>query len=849
MRVSISWLREYIDITDQSTESIAQHLTNLGLEVEQVESVSPVDDKVVVGVIRSAKPHPNADGLQLCDVEVGGPVPLGIVCGAPNARPGIHVAVATLGANLPGGLTIKASKIRGEPSAGMLCSGHELGLSADDDGIMELDKSLKNPTLGQPLGQALGLGDTVLTLNVTPNRADCLSHLGVARDLAAKLGKKLRDPIRQPSRKFEPVATGPCKVEVEQGCRRFVAMTIENIPKAPSPAWLCRRLEAAGMRSLGLLIDLSNYLMLETGQPNHAYDLRDISGSTLRVVAAKKGDLITTLDGQQQELQGGDLLIRDKERAVGLAGVMGGANSEVKGDTSSIVLEVAHFDPKSVRSTARRLGLHSEASKRFERGIDIEVLPEIAWRYFELLQQCGREAFGDSQGHLPKVTGLVDHYPEPVRPARIALRVNRARRILGLYTLNQDRCLRHLEALHFKILDRTEERILVEAPAWRVDMEREVDLIEEIGRLEGFEHIPYALPQMDILPTAEDPFITFVESLRVSSAQQGLCEVVTFPFTSGALIESLGIPKGHPLFPSLSLRNPLAEEQRYMRTTLIGSLLEACRTNRNHGRTGVRLFEVGRGYFDFSKGQGKTAPSSYWNSIGRLGRHLTPKAKEEKNRPTERHWLGGILDQPFVEKTWYDVGRPATFFQGKAHVQRILSSLGLTAKYKPIQADDFPFLHPGCSAVVIANDQSIGVVGEIHPLVAQRLDLGTEQSPVFFEIDLEYLYEATTKEPQYDTRLWRFPGTKRDLAFVCDQERTVDEFHDSFSGFPQRQFLQRFQLFDIYTGDHVGPGKQSLAFTCEFRSPDRTLTDKDVDTEIQHLVQWISQKTGSALRG
>ncbi|MFK7823000.1 MAG: phenylalanine--tRNA ligase subunit beta [Oligoflexales bacterium] len=843
MLVSLNWLNEYCDFSDLSPEIIAETLTQLGHEVEGSETIAPIPKGVIVGQIKTAAKHPGADSLQLCDVDVGAGELLKIVCGAPNARSGLKVAVATVGTQLAPDFKIKASKIRGEPSQGMLCSEKELSISEANEGILEITADWK---LGSPIADYVNTDDIILDISLTPNRADCLSYVGLARDLAAKLGRTLRLPdIKCGSGEFQTSEKVKVKIAADAGCARFTALAIEGVKSVAAPTWMQTRLKAAGMRPINLLVDVTNYVMLELGQPIHAYDKRYLEGGVIEVRSATLGETLSTLDGNTVELDPGDLLICDSTKSVGLAGIMGGANSEVKSDTSDLIIEVAHFFPTQVRKTSKRLGLHTEASHRFERGIHIENIDQVSLRVGTLLERCLLEV-GEQ---APQVScKLLDVYPAPQTPAKIALRLPRVRSFLNLHQLSLDDCVKHLSALQFKLIDKTTERMLFEIPGFRHDIVREVDLIEEVARLEGFEKVPYELPRMNITPNIEHPIIEFTDSVKLVLAQLGLTEAISFPFHSVHDYEKLRLKIGHPYWPTKELLNPLNEEMAFMQTSLIPGLLKASRLNRHHGHKGSRLFEVGRAFYDFGAVTLDKKQYPLFSDWDRDELHLTAKAHGEKSRPIERNLVAGIFDHLYREQGWDHAEEQAHFFHGKGVVEALCASFGLYCLewHRPSESE-LPFMHPGACAKIISGSHVLGFVGELHPSSALDWELGGE-SPVVFELDLEALYMAQDQKQDVDPRPRKFPAVIRDFALVVDEGLSYANLEKAVNEFPKKKNLKRMRLFDLYQGEHVESGKKSMAASFVFESLEKTLTDKEVEKESQNLLQWLKQRVGSELR-
>jgi phenylalanyl-tRNA synthetase beta chain len=847
MLISLEWLGEYIDLKKRSPEEIMTTLTDLGLEVDGVEKKLPLPAGLVVGEIIAAIKHPTADTLQICTVDIGQAAPLTIVCGAANARVGLKAAVAQIGAILPGNFEIKPAKIRGQASEGMMCSQKELKLSDQDAGLWELDPALK---CGVPIASIIRTDDVVLEVSLTPNRADCLSYIGIARDLGARLGEPLKLPKKE---KIEFAADGTdkhvtVKISESEVCGRFCALYVDNLKAISSPVWMQRRLEASGMRPINVIVDVTNYVLLEYGQPIHAYDSRYLADNKLEVRTALVTDILTTLDGQEMKLKPRDILICDGKQPIGLAGIMGGQNTEIKDDTTAIVIEVAEFNPLQVRRTSKRLGLHTEASHRFERGIDIENLPTVAMRVGELLVRTARE-LGISAPKVAKTA--IDVYPHPRPKISVALRLKRIRKMLGLPTLSLETCTNQLKSLGFTLLDGTAERVLFEVPSWRQDISREVDLIEEIARLEGYDKIPYEMPSMSIAPTPENPVIAFIDALKIALAGMGIAEAITFPFTSRLAAKKLGIGEGHPLLPSLRLANPLSEEMNYMQTTLVSGLVDAVCNNRKQGCSGSRLFEMGRGYFDFKNNPFDKKFHPAFAAYDRPSAHYSERAQKEANRPIERQFVAGIFDWPFSQKSWNQEEVGISFFHGKEIVLGLCKSFGIPQAaivFERPNPADLPFCHPGASAVLKIQDKILGWIGELHPQAAVEHDFAADKVPCLFELDVDILFEASLQKLPVTSTLSKFPPVTRDIALLADRKVSHEDFERCFQAFPKKTNLRRFDLFDVYSGDKVQAGHQSYAYTLAFQSNEKTLTDKEVDTEVAQLLEWTKKSLNATQR-
>ncbi len=849
MHISLQWLLDYIDVKDLSVDEISSTLTQLGLEVEGVTTVQPLQGPVVVGHIIKAQQHPNADKLRLCQVDVGAGEILSIVCGAPNAREGLKVVVARVGAILPKDFKIKESKIRGEASFGMLCSEQELGLSESHDGIIELPPLAP---LGASIADYLQLNDTVFEIGLTPNRSDCLGVLGVARDVAARLGRPLKIPALHPEWSREDLdSASKVKVQIahSQDSSRFVGLYVKNLRTLASPAWLQRRVQHAGMRPINLIVDATNYAMLESGQPIHAYDERELSSGLLQVRRAADNEILKTLDGQERKLLSTDLVIADGQKAVGLAGIMGGADSEVKADTQNIVIEVAHFHPGLVRKTAKRFALHTEASHRFERGVDVNNINWVARRVAELMYQATLDL--RAQGYdlpLPEIAGrAVDIYPEPIKALEVSLRTSRLRQMTATPDLPWDEAKGILERLGLKLVKQDADLSLWHIPSWRQDLEREVDLIEEIARVRGYEKIPTKLPRMELGALAEDPFIEFLDQNKIALANLGLSEIISFPFMSTEDAAGLGLTAQHPLHACITLANPLVEQHRLLRSTLVPGLLRAVYENRRHGVQGVQLFEAARSFHEPRSLQGSL--STVWAHLPRQGGHIPKKALKD-DRPLEHNRIAGILDQPYTQKSWNQAEVKADFFHAKSVLTTYLSGFGIDKlQWKAIEPLDYPWLHPGAAATLwTTQGQFLGYAGEIHPRTAKAFELEPKEAPVVFEILLAAVFAASRESKTYASGSQKFPPVARDLALVVPQSTRFDQFEVAFAGFKKRKYLRDTRLFDVYQGPNIPEGKKSMAFSLVFQADDKTLTDKDVEKEVEQLLGWLKDELSAELR-
>ena len=606
------------------------------------------------------------------------------------------------------------------------------------------------------------------------------------------------------------------------------------------------------MRPLNLIVDVTNYVMLETGQPIHAYDSRDLAGKMLGVRVALEKESITTLDGQKRELTADDLIIFDAKGPVGIAGIMGGAKSEVKNDTSSIIIEVAHFSASRVRKTAKRFALHSEASHRFERGVDIERLDLVSWRVATLIEQCQTELMklGTLTIKAPHIgKDLVDLYPEKIRPHRIAMRTERLKQFLN-YPIDQTESSHILQRLGIECIDRTDGRAVYQIPSWRHDLEREVDLIEEVARLRGYEKISNTMPLMEIGPNYEDGMIDFVDDVKVATAIAGFTEVVNFPFMHSGDLTHLRLESEHPYRNSVRIANPLAEQDSLLVTSLLPLLLKAAQRNLRVGDTGVALFEVGRQFLDLQTKNSISAAPELAHCYA-LGRHISEQAKADQ-RVIERQVIAGIMTSPIVAKAWNNSSEEAaSIYHMKATLECLALALGIP-KHKmtvqPIREATYPWLHPGAAASVMWNNQHIGSFGEIHPETAKAYGFSTNDAPVVFEFDLELMYLSRTALKDISLSAYRFPGSSRDLAFIADVGLHHEQVISVINSFTKKKYLSRSHLFDIYTGTPIASGKKSMAYAFFFQSPDKTLTDKEVDDEFLQLTNWLKSNLAIELR-
>ncbi|GAC1465712.1 MAG: phenylalanine--tRNA ligase subunit beta [Desulfuromonadaceae bacterium] len=782
MNVTYNWLKEFVDF-DATPEELAELLTMLGLEVEAMQKLGEGLDDVVVALVEEKRQHPNADKLSLCRVNNGKEV-LDIVCGAQNFKQGDTVALAQIGAVLPGDFKIKRSKIRGEESCGMLCSEKELGLAEESAGIIVLPPSIA--PLGTPVFTAIGLKDTIFEIGLTPNRSDCLSVLGIARDIAAKLGLKLKYPQSKLLEGPEKVASViGVTVENTEFCPRYAARYISGCTIAPSPEWLVKRLKAIGIRSINNVVDVTNLIMMESGQPLHAFDCDRLSGKRIVVRTAEEGEQFTTLDNQLRVLTSADLVICDAERPVALAGVMGGLNSEIGSTTTSILLESAFFKPAAIRKTAKRLGLHTESSHRFERGIDIDGVARALDRAASLIIEL-------AGGVLAQ--GCLDVYPGKSERAAIAFRPEKANELIGI-DLERNVIIDILTRLECRISHCADGSVAVIPPHYRLDIEREIDLIEEIARLNGYDKIPATMPVARVVsdrPTLHQEIEKRVRDLLVNN---GMTEIINFSFTAPDAAGKLLLNDDDPRRFAIKLANPLVDEQSVMRTTLLPGLLETTARNMNFRSIDLKLFEIRRVYLP---GDGESMPREPLCIVGAI---TGTRDGEGWSRPNE------MVD----------------FFDAKGIVETVLDFLDIGGVSWGTENPE-SYYHPGKSCRIFAGRDYIGSAGELHPTVQNNFDI---EKPVFcFELDFEKLVKLSRTKKTI-TAPSRFPDSTRDIAMLIPEELAAVKIIDCIRAEKSKE-IEHVQIFDVYRGKGVPEGHKSIAVRIRYRSFERTLAEEEI---------------------
>ncbi|KAF1085660.1 Phenylalanine--tRNA ligase beta subunit [Sporotomaculum syntrophicum] len=806
MRVSFNWLKEYVDI-DVSPAALAESLTLAGLAVEGMEEPGKEIEKVFTGKIIKIDTHPNADKLVICQVSLGGEEQTQIVTGATNVREGQVVPVAVVGAKLAGGLTIKKAKLRGVESRGMLCSGAELGMDPDilpeeqQHGIMIL--SADTP-VGVDVKPLLGLDDIIMELELTPNRGDCMSMLGVAREVAALLQKPLKMPAVQLS-EIPPELQDRVRVDIDDAdlCRRYVARLLKNVKIGPSPAWMQQRLRAAGVRPISNVVDVTNYVMLEMGQPMHAFDYDKLQDGHIIVRRAASGETIISLDKAERKLVSDMLVIADPGGPVAVAGVMGGLESEVMEDTTAVLLESAYFKPISVRRTSRDLGLRSESSSRFEKGIDITGCLRAADRAAALLQDMGA---------ADTVDLVVDNYPEPAVEKTVLLRPDRVNQYLDT-DLTTAEISKLLTRLHFKVQE-DHNGLLVHIPGYRPDISIEVDLIEEVARLYGYKNVKNTLPTGVITQGSRTVAQRLALKVKDFLARSGFKEVITYSFMNNRVFDRVGLPKEHRYRNAVQLQNPLSEEQAVMRTLLFPGLLEVLQRNSNRRLKDGAVFELGRVFY--------------------------PRAGEIL--PKEVPMLAAAVTG-FTPGSWNTQPVSMDFYYLKGCLDTLLAYVGIKdVSYRP--ATDIFGSHPGRTAKVLAGDVELGVIGELHPDVQESYDL--TQRVVAMELNFHRLIQVASTSKKYHP-LPKYPGVERDLAIVVRQDIPSQQIIDKIYQHGG-DILRDVQVFDIYRGAQFASDQHSMAFALKFQAVDRTLTDEEVAYKTDAIMEALQRDFGAILR-
>jgi phenylalanyl-tRNA synthetase beta chain len=797
MKFTLSWLNQFITTGERSPADIADRLTMLGLEVDSVEELFTDLAPITTAKVTEVHKHPDADKLTVCSVDTGEEV-VQIVCGAPNVRAGMLTALAKPGVRLPDGTKIKKSKVRGVASAGMLCSARELGLSDDHSGIMDLDEQFP---VGVSLLDALGLRDTVIEVDLTPNRPDCASVRGIAREVGSFTGGTLHPlvptitPLTGKNIDFDVVINDP------ELCPRYTARKLTGVTIGPSPRWMQQRLSAVGMRPINNIVDITNYVMLESGQPLHAFDFDTLRDRTIVVRRpAQEETSITTLDGSSRQLDPDMLLICDGQRPVAVAGVMGGLETEITGSTTTILLESACFNPVSIRRTARKLGIPSEASYRFERGVDPNLADSALERAVILMvEYAGAQADPDG----------IDVYPGKKAPITLQLRTTRVCSLLGM-KLSQDQVAHYLRSIDFRVASVDDTVLEVTVPSFRIDIEREIDLVEEVARLVGYNEIPTSQPFIRMDYPKRDALRSLRQEIAGLLTAQGFYEAINYSFVAESHLTLCRLPEDDLRRSVTRLLNPLSEDQAIMRSMLLPGLLENIRRNINFQRPDIRLFEIGKIFLQH----------------------------QENVLPEERTYLCAVISgHRFPEaESLYHSGQQADFFDIKGMVTNLLRILRISdddalVTYAPASVQ--PYCDPSCAAVLKNGESLLSTFGAVHPETLKGF--GIKQAVYFLEIDLQLL-SSMQRFPKQFKALPKYPSVKRDISLVVPDHVPAGDLLQAIR-MQSQKYLETAEIFDVYRGKPIQTGHKSVALSLTYRSATATLDDQSVDKVHDKIVK------------
>lgn len=802
MIVTYNWLKEFVDFSF-TPQDLCDRLTMVGLEVDALEEIGGNLDSVIVAKLESVERHPDADRLTVCQVN-NGKETVQVVCGAPNHRTGDIVAFAQPGSVLPGDFKIKKSKIRGQVSMGMLCSGKELALSEESAGIMILAADLP---LGMPVFEALALKDFQIEIGLTPNRPDCLSVVGVAREVAALSGNDLKLPAPQIQETTDSIDNMvSVTIEDPEGCPRYAARMVKNVKIGPSPDWLVRRLEAVGMRSINNVVDVTNYVMMELGHPLHAFDFRQVRDGKIIVKRAAEGEKFKTLDDQEHTLTAEDLMICDGQRPVAMAGVMGGLDSEVQDDTATILLEAAYFKPTMIRRTSKRHGLHTESSHRFERGADIDMIPVALERAASLIAELG-------DGDI--LNGIIDNYPQQLEPLALTLSTLKAQQLLDV-AVARDGIKNMLTSIGLTSEDGdSDDALTVLVPSFRPDIEREVDLIEEVARLYGYDKIPVTMP-VGAVSAKRPPLNQLLQkTLRQTMVTAGFSEAMNYSFIAADSFEKIRITEDDKRLTTVKILNPLSADQAVMRTSLVPSLLETVAKNLNYRSSDLRLFEL-RPVF---------LPG------------------ENADDCIEKLSLTAVMSGRREPEGWAQSSENIDFYDLKGVVEEIIEKLSIN-KISFSSDEGQPYLHPGKSCCLKSGAATLGFIGEVHPEVLARFDI--DQPVYLFELDFSALLDAVGEGTQFQL-LSKFPDVMRDSALLLDENVTASQVMEIINR-SKIKYFEDAVIFDLYTGKGVPEGKKSLAIRVSYRAMEKTLTEAEVTKAHDKLIRSLCHQLDAEIR-
>ncbi|HAF31487.1 MAG TPA: phenylalanine--tRNA ligase subunit beta [Anaerovibrio sp.] len=811
MQVSIKWLHDYIDFTETSDE-LADKLTMAGIPVENVVHAGEGLEKVVTGKVESIERHPDSDHMFITQMNVGQPELVQIVTGAQNVKQGDIVPVAMIGAKLPNGLKISKGKLRGVPSNGMLCSADELKMDLttltdeQKDGIYILPADTE---VGIPAKDALGLDDDILEFELTANRGDCFSVFGLVREIAVLTGNTPKWPEIKVNEDDEASTADMIKIGIEANdlCSRFSARVLKNVKVMESPEWMQARLENAGIRAINNIVDVTNFVMVELGQPMHAYDYDQISGHSLTARKAIAGENLHTLDDSSRIAKGEELVIADSEKPAGLAGVMGGLESEVTENTTTVVLEAAAFNGASIRRTSRACGLHSEASGRFERGVDVTQTMRALDRAAQLLQDMGA---------CTVTKGIVDVYPEEKKPVSVDFIPAQINNRLGT-DISGDKMVEILDSLGFRCEEDGKGGYHVAVPSWRNDVTFMEDLSEEVARIYGFDNIHASTPRGTMVQGVQSPLQSFIDRIKVTLTHIGMNEELSFSFTNPDMFDKMMLPADSPLRQAIPIMNPLTDEAPLVRTSLLASVLENAIRNLSRKNEDIRLYDV--------------APVFY------------PKALPLTELPDEVVKVAGFMCGRRNPMSWNTSNDMIDFYDAKGIVEELLAKLNIT-RYQVV-AGEYTAMHPGKTALFKKGKEIVAAVGELHPQVAENL--GISKKAYIFEMDVPTLMKYSSDKFSFDV-LPKYPAIVRDLAMLVDEGVNASDIEKTITK-NGGKFFKNVTLFDVYTGKQIADGKKSMAFTMLFQSNDKTLTDEEVDESFNNIIAAVEKEFDAELRG
>ncbi len=794
MLISLDWLKQYVDI-DENIKELENTLTMIGQEVEAIEVQGAHLDNVVVGQVVEYGKHPDSEKLSLLKVDAGEVEPLQIICGAPNHKEGDKVVVAKIGAVLPGDFKIKKAKVRGVESFGMLCSEVELGIGEDADGIIILPE---DAPVGTEYRKYMGLDDTIFELEITPNRPDCLSHIGIAREVAAYYGRKVKYPKYELEEVIEPTSDNvTVDIQDKERCKRYTARVLKNVKVGESPEWLKKRLRAIGLRPINNIVDVTNFVMFEYNHPMHAFDLQKLSGNKIVIREAEAGEKIVTLDGEERELNNKELVIADEEKAVAIAGIMGGENTQVDEDTTDLLLEVAYFTPENIRSTSKSLGLSSDSSYRFERGIDRDNSEEVINRAASLMKEV-------AGGEI--LNGNTDKYIEKFEEREVTLDLGKLNKFVGK-EITLEEVGEILRNLGLEIKTSAGNIVTVCPPSYRGDLTRTADLYEEVIRMYGFENIEDKMPVANIEAGSKDEETMVVENMKGALVELGLQEVINYSFIPVNALEKVKVEA-----ETISIKNPLNEDMTVMRPTLIYSLLSNIRDNFNRNQFDLKLFEVSRTF--------------------------TP-AEELANEDLK---VAIALAGRTSKDLWDAKPEAYDFYDLKGYVENFLGLMGMN-RFQ-LDRSENPTFHPGRSADIKMGRDVVGTFGEIHPDVAENMGIKKERAYVA-ELDVAKILKYGKAGIKYE-RIVKFPEVTRDLAILVDAGVLVGNMVADIK--KSSNIIESVELFDVYVGERVEEGKKSVAVQVSMRKATGTLEEKEITGAIEKILGTIKKRYNGEIR-